>query len=322
MRKRSLIAAILILSVLLCACGAEKPLSSGEDWSYSFTDSTGTAVTLTKQPETVAVLFSSFAEVWTLAGGTVSVTVGESVERGFVPEDTALVDEGAGKAIDHELLLAAQPDFIIASADIAAQAETCRIMAGSGIPCALFRVDTFDDYLSMLKICTDITGEAAAYETFGTAVAEEIAAVKDAVQKLNADAKDILFIRAGSQYSATKAKRAPDNFVCTMLDELGSHNIADEAAMLLDGLSLEEILLQDPEYIFLTTMGNEAAAKQYVEDLFAQEGWRTLTAVREQKYTFLSKDLFHFKPNAKWGEAYAILADILYPELNMYGQTK
>lgn len=316
---RRLFAIWSALVLLLCACGVQPAPEAEGTWSYSFTDSTGAAVTLAEQPETVAVLFSSYAEIWTLAGGTVAVTVGESVERGFAPEGTALVDQGAGKTIDHELLLAAQPDFIIGSADIAAQVEACQLLADSGIPCALFRVDTFDDYLAMLEICTDITGNAAAYDRYGIAVQEQIAGVKAAVAALNAEPKDILFIRAGSQYSATKAKRAPDNFVCTMLDELGSHNIADDADLLLDGLSLEEILLRDPDHIFLTTMGDEDAARSYIQDLFRQEGWRDLTAVKTGKYTFLPKTLFHFKPNARWAEAYALLAELLYPELTIHG---
>ena len=32
-------------------------------------------------------------------------------------------------------------------------------------------------------------------------------------------------------------------------------------------------------------------------------------------YVFLSKELFHFKPNARWAEAYEYLAGLLYPEL-------
>ena len=63
----------------------------------SFKDSAGETIVLQEKPERVAVLFSSFAELWQLAGGTVAVTVGESVERGFVPEGTPLVDDGAGK---------------------------------------------------------------------------------------------------------------------------------------------------------------------------------------------------------------------------------
>ncbi|MBQ9148315.1 MAG: ABC transporter substrate-binding protein [Oscillospiraceae bacterium] len=317
--KRKLVSVLLLLALLLTACGTTPAPEAEGNWQYTFTDSTGSSVHLTKRPETVAVLFSSYAQVWQLAGGTVAVTVGESVERGFAPAEAALVDSGAGKTIDHELLLAAQPDLIIASADIAAQVEACALMTEAGIPTALFRVDTFDDYLSMLKICTDITGNAVAYEIHGSAVAREIDDILTAVKAQDVPAKEILFIRAGSQYSATKAKRAPDNFVCIMLDELGTHNIAADAAVLLDGLSLEEIILRDPDYIFLTTMGSEEAAVSYIGDLFAQEGWRDLRAVQNGDYTFLPKDLFHFKPNARWAEAYSYLAELLYPELNIHG---
>ena len=102
-----------------------------------------------------------------------------------------------------------------------------------------------------------------------------------------------------------------------MLDELGAHNIADEAEVLLDGLSLEEILLQDPDHIFLTTMGSEQAAVSYIGELFSQDGWKELTAVKQEHYTFLEKELFHFKPNARWAEAYELLAKLLYPELKL-----
>lgn len=307
------IAAIFVL-LLLCGCAAQP--NSGEK-QFSFTDSMGNTVSLEKTPEKVAVLFSSYAEIWNLAGGRVSVTVGESVERGFVPEGTALVDGGAGKTIDLELLLAAQPDLVIGSADIDAQVEACSLLQQAGIPAALFRVDTFADYLWVLEICTQITGNAETYETYGVKVRERIDEILAAVQAQEGQPKDILFIRAGSQYSATKAKRAPDNFVCIMLDELGARNIADRAEVLLDGLSLEEILLQDPDHIFLTTMGSEQAAVSYIGELFTQEGWKDLTAVKAGNYTFLQKDLFHFKPNARWAEAYELLAKLLYPELTL-----
>ena len=314
MRKSIGLLALLTALFLLCSCSVQ-PIS--EEKQISFTDSMNHLISIDKNPETVAVLFSSYAEIWNLAGGTVSVTVGESVERGFASAETRLVDDGAGKTIDMELLLAAQPDFVIGSADIDAQVEACGLLQQAGIPAALFRVDTFSDYLSMLKTCTQITGDAQAYETHGTVVKEHIDAILAAAQTQQSQQKDILFIRAGSQYSSTKAKRAPDNFVCIMLDELGAHNIADEAEVLLDGLSLEEILLQDPAHIFLTTMGSEQAAVSYIGELFSQDGWKDLTAVKQEQYTFLEKELFHFKPNARWAEAYESLAKLLYPELKL-----
>ena len=303
---------LILTLLLLTGCAPKEQIVEG-DPALSFTDSTGYFVTAPNEPKTVAVLLSSYAEVWTLAGGTVSVTVGETVDRGIVSQGVTLVDGGAGKTIDQELLLAAKPDFVIGSADIPAQVEACKAAREAGISAALFRMDDFQDYLRMLDIFTMITGDDSAYDTHGHQVQQRIEEVKSQTASQTTDPKKILFIRAGSQYASTKAKRAPDNFVCTMLEELGAQNIADAAPILLDGLSLEEIITQDPDHIFLTTMGDEAAAKSYIQDLFAQEGWRDLTAVREGDYTFLSKDLFHYKPNARWAEAYETLASILYP---------
>ena len=300
---------IILLALLLAGCAAA-PVSEPV---FTFTDSTGRQVALSAAPQKTAVLFSSHAEVWALAGGTVDITVGESVERGFASETAILVDGGAGKTIDVEALLAAKPDFVIGSSDIPAQAEACSMAAKAGIPAALFRVDTFEDYLSLLRICTDITGNYEVYETCGTAVQTEIAAILKETESLSQ--KDILFIRAGSSDSATKAKRAPENFVCSMLQELGTYNIADDAPLLLDGLSLEHILIRDPDFIFISTMGDETAAKAHMETLLQQEGWCELSAVKNDSYAFLPRELFHFKPNARWAAAYWYLAKLLYPEL-------
>lgn len=315
---RRLLSAFLALLLLSGCAAVSEPVADG--W-YTFIDSTGQTVTLPEQPERVAVLFSSYAQIWALAGGTVDISVGESVERGFALPDTVLVDGGAGKTIDTEALIAAEPDLVIGSADVPAQAEACEALRKAGVPAALFRVDTFAQYLTMLRICTDINGNADAFTQYGTRVESEIREIKDRVQAhLDAGGvqKQILFVRAGSKASATKAKRAPDNFVCIMLQELGAKNIADEASVLLDGLSLEHVMQRDPDYIFLSAMGDEAAAKSQIGELFAGEGWQELTAVRTGSYTFLEKELFHFKPNARWAEAYRLLAELLYPEIDWY----
>ena len=314
MRRVCLMA--VALCVLLAGCTRKAPEATPAD--ITFTDSLGNTVSLPETPKKVAVLFSSFAQIWQLAGGEVAVTVGESVERGFADPETPLVDEGAGKTIDRERLIGEKPDFIIGSADIPAQVAACEDMAKQGISVALFRVDDLEGYLSMLKICTQITGNQAAYETYGAAVKNQADAVLSAVNE-DLAGKKILFVRSGSSYSATKAKKAPDNFVCTMLSQLGAVNIADSAEILLDGLSLEEIILQDPDYIFLVAMGSEAAAKAYIQDLFGEAGWKDLTAVKAGNYTFLDRELFHFKPNHRWAEAYQTLYDLLYPESINYG---
>lgn len=310
LRKKRLFFCLLVC-LSLCLFAASCAPDGKEETEYlRFCDSTGAEVVLHSRPERVAVLFSSFAEMWTLAGGDVSISVGESVERGFCSTETPLVDAGAGKTVNLELLIAQNPDLVICSADVAAQADAAALLREANIPCALFRVESFEDYLSVLRIMTDITGDAGAYAQHGQAVKTEIDTLKETYAQKTGE--KILFIRAGASARATKAKDAEGHFAAAMLSELGCLNIADKAPILLDGLSIEEILRENPERIFITTMGSEDAARAYVDSLLAGEVWQSLDAVQKSQIYYLPKDLFQFKPNARWGEAYRYLAEILY----------
>lgn len=296
----------LLLCLLLCGCAA--PAQTGD---YTFTDSTGCEVTVKQNPKTVAVLLSSLADVWVTAGGEVDITVGETVERGFAEKTAVLVDDGAGKTVNLELLLASKPDLVLYSPDIAGQAECADALRELGIPAAGFRVDTFTEYLKLLKICTDLTGKPERYEEYGLSIVERINDSLMSAQE-RPEPPSILFVRAGSSAKYTKAKTAENNFVCVMLNELGAHNIAEDAPILLDGLSMEAILLADPDLIFYTAMGSEDSAVSYMESLLADPVWSSLKAVQDGKVHHLPKDLFQYKPNARWGEAYEYLFDLLY----------
>lgn len=312
--KKTITAFILIISgaFMLNGCGAD--LASDKEY-YSFTDSVGNTVTLSEKPEKTAVLFSSFADIWIAAGGRTDITVGEAVERGFADNSSVLVDGGAGKSIDVEALIAAEPDFVICSADIAAQREAAELLQNADIACAQLRVESFEDYLAALKIFTEITGNSAAYDKNGLEVK---ARIEDILEKIpeNSPQKKILFIRSGSGASSAKAKTASEHFAAAMLEELGAYNIADNAPILLDGLSIEEIIIQNPDMIFISPMGNEQAAKAYMDEVIKSPAWQALDAVAGGNYFYLPKTLFQYKPNAEWDKAYLYLAGLLYPEVD------
>ena len=303
---------LIILLCLLLLTGCAGPETAGE--GYTFTDDTGATVTVPEKPETVAVLLSSLADLWITAGGTVDITVGETVERGFAPESVILVDAGAGKTIDLEGLIAAQPDFVLYSSDLSGQLECADGLRSAGIPAAGFRVETFDDYLRVLKICADILETPERYAQYGTALKAEIDGLIAKAQAAEVQ-PEILFVRAGSSAKYTKAKTAENHFVCGMLKDLGTFNIAEKAPILLDGLSTEEILISDPDFILFTTMGDESAGTAYMDSLIADPVWQTLTAVKEGRVHQLPKELFQYKPNARWGEAYAYLIELLYGDI-------
>lgn len=302
----ALAAIILCLSYPLSSC---RDNDAGDAY-ITFTDSLSNTVSLSEPPTRVAVLFSSFAQMWLLAGGEVSITVGESVERGFVDNSALLVDTGAGKHISTEQLVAYAPDFVIYSADIPAQVNAAGTLSKIGIPSAGFRVEEFSDFLSVFEIMTDITGNSDAYSKYGT---EQQKNIENLISNVGAqEEKSILFIRAGTSAKATKAKNTESHFVARMLSELGCRNIADDAPILLDGLSVEVIIKENPDVIFISSMGDEAAVREYMTALLSTDLWQNLDAVKDDRCFFLPKDKFHFKPNGDWYNAYVMLWEIIY----------
>lgn len=313
MNKKSIIIAVVIVVLLIFISGAvetNKPESSGE--YFTFTDSEGEIVELSHKPQKTAVLFSSLAECWIEAGGEVYVTVRESVERGLVKEETELVDKGAGKTVDTEKLISLEPDFVICSADIASHRDVASALKKAKIPVAMLRMDTFEDYLTILRTLTKITGKTENYEQFGENAKSEIEKIISNGKRENNP--KILFVRSGSSYSSAKAKKADDNFAAKILKDFGCVNIADKAEVLLDNLSAEVILKENPQYIFVSVMGDYDNSKAYMQELLAKKEYASLDAVKNGRVYFLPKELFQYKPCGRWAESYRYISSILNNE--------
>lgn len=307
MKKIAFLLFIAILSSLLFTAVACLPQTAPED-GYTFTDATGRSVTVEKNPGNVVSLQGSFAETWLIAGGDlVGVTTDAFEDFNLDLPDAEIV--GTVKEPNTEILLSLNPGFVIMSADIAGHKAVASLLDSLSIPYAYFKQETFDDYLNMLEIFTSLTGKPENYQTYGLALQERI---DNVIAKAQAQQNklEVLFARARSQGVSAKAS---DHMVCTMLDEFGCVNIAAKNPSLLDNLSIEEIIKQDPDVILVTFMGDEESAKQYLVKAWeSNPAWSGLTAVKEHGYVFLQKDLFHFKPNARWADAYETLYKILF----------
>lgn len=280
------------------------------DASVTFTDALNREVTV-DNPERVVTMLGSFCDTWLLAGGEVAATVSDSWTslNLDLPED--VINLGSFMEPDLEQIIAAEPDFVIASANTDAQVEFLDTMENAGITVAYFDVSDFTDYLQMLNICTDITGRKDLYEVNGESVAEQIDAVKG---RIDGSKPTVLFLRASA--SSVKAKGSEGTVGGEILADLDCMNIADSVETLLEDLSLEAIIAADPDYIFVTTQGEDTeAAIANVNDLLVNNpAWSGLSAVQNGNYYVIDKTLYNSKPNARWGEAYEQLADILYPQ--------
>ena len=109
------------------------------------------------------------------------------------------------------------------------------------------------------------------------------------------------------------AKNSQNNVLGEMLQNLGCINIADSDNTLLENLSIEHILQENPDYIFIVQRGDDTeGTKARVEQLFAENpAWSQLDAVKNDRVYFMEKNLYNLKPNHRWGEAYEKLEEIL-----------
>lgn len=277
---------------------------------YTFTDDLGREVTV-ESADSVVCLLGSFTETWLLAGGNVTAAVDDSWDNQNLDLGENVVNLGSSMNPDIELIIASSPDFVIASGQAKGQLELEEQLEQAGITAAYFNVSDFEEYLHMLDICTDITGRKDLYDENGLKVSEEI---EEVVKRVDGSAPTVLYLRASS--TSIKAKGSSGSVGSEILYKLGCVNIADSDDSLLEELSMEAIIEADPDYIFVVPYGNDTdAAMQIIdEQLSKNPSWASLTAVRNGKFYVLDKSLYHLKPNARWGEAYKGLADILYQE--------
>lgn len=277
----------------------------------TFTDALGCTVTVDR-PQRVAVLIGSFADVWCLAGGKdVLVATADDAWTQFDLDLPDTVENiGGAKSPSAEAVLAAQPDFVIASAGTQADVELQPILQEADIPTAYFDVSSFDDYLAMLELCTRITGCPERYETYGAAVQAQVDAALARAD--GQEGPSVLYLRAST--GSCKVKNSEGSVLGEMLAALGCVNIADSDDSLLEELSMEAILAADPDKIFIVLQSNdvEAARASLESSLLADPAWQQLRAVQGGDCYCLDQRLYNLKPNARWGEAYEALADILY----------
>lgn len=297
--KRMLLAALALLLMMIPAHAA------------AFTDASGREVELDEAPQRVIALLGSYGKVWQEAGGTLIGTTEDAID----PESDAVANLGSHSQPNMELLFALEPDFVILSADTAAHPAVGDVLQSAGVPHGYFSMQTWQGYMDMLRTFTEITGREDLYRNAEKSIAGSIEmTLADAQSQPGYGKQSALLLRA---YAASvKAKGSEGTVAGPMLKELGLVNIADGDSMLSENLTMEAILMADPDWIFVVTMGadQEGAIRMLNDSLLSNPAWSTLTAVREGRYAVLDRELFQLRPNGRWAEAYKTLYKRIYEE--------
>jgi iron complex transport system substrate-binding protein len=275
------------------------------------TDAFGDTIKLKKRPENVICLYNSYLDLWDQAGGKV---VGRISTKGFVPEnakDASIV--GTMSKPDMEKIIALKPDLIIMSGNHS-QTEFTDLFKQNNIPYYAVKYTSLTEFLDVYKVFTSLTGHDELYEEKGVKIKNEI---DDILAKVPKDKKPSALVLFGT--SKTVKAMLPNSQVGAMLEDLGVTNIAYDAQLSdeeMQTFSMEKVVQRAPEFIFVQTMGDvEEVKKRIADDVEANPAWGSLEAVKNNKYYYLDKELYLYKPNMRYAEAYRGLAKLLYPEV-------
>lgn len=277
-------------------------------------DSLSAANVQVDSPKSVVALSKSIAEMWLLSGGILSGTTADALDLDGIG---GAVSVGTLTTSSIEAIVALNPDFVILTQDIPLHKKLYANLSSFGIKTYVVDVKFFADYEKVMKDFTDMTGRADLFQKNVTQVKSQIEKICESHKKFlenqsaNEKSSDLqksyLFLRT----SPTKNKVLKDHFGNEIFENLGLRPIVSDKNA-LDELSVEAIIRENPDYIFVVAQGSEKNAEEAFRRAYeSNPAWSSLSAVKNGTVKMLPKDLFNYKPNARWGEAYKFIADYL-----------
>lgn len=311
MKLKKFICTILAVAALATSgCGGDAA-KGGSDKAYlQLQDAAGRQVTLAQKPERVVSLSPSYLSMIEAVGGKV---VGRAASKvGSIPESMKSVPEvGMVYNINMEALVGLKPDLVLAGKN--QHDKFVPLLESNKVPVIEFDARTYEDVKATVKTLGDIYGTQDKAKAENELLDKQIAAV---TSKLPKEKKRIVIMHATA--SSVTVEGAHSIAGC-ISDLLGFENVAAAA---LKGksdktpYSMETLVEQNPEIIFITSMGKpEEIENRLRSDFKNNPAWNSLPAVKAGKVYVLPEKLFLINPGLRYPKAVKYMAQQVYPEV-------
>lgn len=256
-----------------------------------------------KNPQNVVGLSKSVSQMWLLSGGKLVGTTDDSFELENIGN---AISVGTLTTTNLEAIVSLNPDFAILTLDIPVHKKIAENLQNLGIKTYIVDVKKFDDYKKVMKDFTDLTGRKDLYQKNVLDVENQIEKIVEKNHQKN-KGKTYFFFRV----SSTKNKVLKNHFGNEIFTNLGLTSVVKNENS-LDELSMEAILNENPDYIFVVVQGNQKKADEAFYNAFEKNPvWKELKAVKNKNVFMLPKELFNYKPNENWANAYQYVVDLI-----------
>ena len=303
------------LLLLTAGCGG-KPAAPAADGGKStafavIRDDMGREVTLEKKPERIVPVSVSFLEPLHAVGGDF---VARPDARMGMP-DFAKDKPSIGRVyqIDLEKVLACTPDLVILNKGM--NEKLIEPLTANGIPVLVVDMKNYEDVKGEVRIFAQVTGEKEKGEALIQSMEDKLHAIQARMPK---EKRRVAILHSTAQGLSVQLDTSIAGSVAKML---GFTNVASGMTAMEKNpdaapYSIETLVEQNPEILFITSMGKMEEIKRSMEELIeSNPAWQTIPAIKNGKVYYLSQEHFLLSPGLHYPEAAEEMARAVYPEV-------
>lgn len=316
MKKFYLVAALFFAANFFSACGNNSDTNNNSSAINSESkifaevqDDEGNKIILNKKPEKIVVTSASFLEPLHELGANIA---GRPDSKNKTPEWAKEISSiGKVYQVDVEKVLACTPDLVIINRGM--NEKLVNVLKENKIPVLVMDMKTYDEVKNSIKIFAKINGN----ETKGEEIIQKMDSdIKNILEKFPKEKKRVAILHSTAQGLTVQLDGSIAGNIVKMF---GWENVATNMIPLEKNsdnapYSLETLAEQNPEIIFVTSMGNSEELKKGVqENINSNSAWQTINAIKNNQIYYLPQDLFLLSPALNYPKAVEYLAKIIYP---------
>lgn len=274
-------------------------------------DAFGEVQKVTTSPARTVICYPSLLEIWLDCGG---FPAGMHTPRKAEPLPPGLENVphvGSYMHPNMEAVVRLKPDLVILSGMTGRHRAFGELLRKSGIEVLHLKYDNYSDYARIAGIFSSILATRSASTVCGK-VQKEVDSIIRRCSGRKGPSFLVLFFNGAEFRAETNRAHAAYIFAA-----LGGRNILNSTGFAVRAerisFSPEELLLKDPDCIFLVPGAkSEALNREAFRKFQENPSMRNLKAVRTNRLHILPSDLFQYKPNHRFPEAFRYAENLLY----------
>ncbi|MBU1208990.1 MAG: cobalamin-binding protein [Proteobacteria bacterium] len=280
---------------------------SSNVYGATFTDEVGRTLEVKAPPRRIISVAPSVTEML-FAVGLEDKIVGVSTHCNYPPG--AMKKEQIGGYITPSLekIISLKPDLVIGTADGELKPFVNK-MAGLGIPVYIINPRNVSGVMASIQNIGEITFSQAAAKRLVASMQEKTQTIQDKIK--GRPLLRVLHVMAFDPLISS----GKGTFVDNLIRMAGGVNIAEAAQGSYPRLSMEEVILQDPEVIILSSMKSRDPLTEQ-KQWWAR--WKEISAVRTRRIHVIDADLIH-RPSPRIVEGLEETAKAIHPEAFIKG---